>query len=60
VVPDHLYLVTGYDAATGKFQLFNPWGLAGGYHNGRFMPGTLSLTWQELNDNGYGWNSSRT
>ena len=27
VLGNHAYTVVGYNAATGKFTLFNPWGL---------------------------------
>jgi hypothetical protein len=59
IVGDHLYLITGYDAATDKFQLYNPWGLNGGYYNGHQVPGTLSLTFSELSTDGVGVFSAR-
>ncbi|MEX0641595.1 MAG: hypothetical protein WD468_02785, partial [Pirellulales bacterium] len=39
VVGSHAYAVVGYDAATGQFTLFNPWGI---------HYGTLRLTWSQL------------
>jgi hypothetical protein len=39
VVGSHAYAVVGYNASTGRFTLFNPWGI---------HYGTLSLTWSQL------------
>ena len=41
LVGSHAYIITGYDAATLKFQLYNPWGFS--------HPGPL--TWAELANN---------
>ena len=60
VVPEHVYVVTGYDPTTNTFQLYNPWGLAGSDYKGHHMPGTLSLTFQQLMDNGDCWDGSRS
>jgi hypothetical protein len=40
-VPNHAYIVKGYDVSTDKFALHNPWG-------DRHMP---SVTWQQLRNN---------
>jgi hypothetical protein len=41
LVPNHLYAVVGYNASTGVFTLFNPWGVSGGHYilpNGQTSP----------------------
>ena len=43
VVSGHAYALVGYDAATKKFTLFNPWGV-----NNHSAPGKLTLTFNEL------------
>jgi hypothetical protein len=58
VVYNHVYVLTGYNSATQKFTLFNPWGMSGGYENGASKPGTLNMTWNELTANFSSWDSS--
>ncbi|MBK4732627.1 hypothetical protein JJD41_22565 [Oxynema sp. CENA135] len=50
VVSGHAYPMVGYNQSTGKFTLFNPWGLDGGYEGGdsAFKKGKLEMTWNEL------------
>ncbi len=48
VVPIHQYMLIGYDSATQKYRLANPWGPNGGIHNGVQMPGELNLTWSQV------------
>jgi hypothetical protein len=52
VVSDHVYAMLGYNPATQRFELFNPWGLGG--NNGK--PGLLHLTYAELHENFGYWN----
>jgi hypothetical protein len=49
VVGSHAYAVVGYSAATGRFTLFNPWGI---------HYGTLSLTWSQLVAGFVEWDST--
>jgi hypothetical protein len=58
VVYNHVYVLTGYNASTQKFTLFNPWGVSGGYENGASKPGILNMTWNELTANFSSWDSS--
>jgi hypothetical protein len=52
IVADHAYLVTGYDATTQKFSLYNPWGADGNKDSqGVFKPGRLELSWGEITSN---------
>jgi hypothetical protein len=44
VVPKHAYAVLGYKDGTGKYTLFNPWGVNGGYYNGYQVYGTFLAT----------------
>ena len=50
VVPNHAYVVTGYNSATQKFTLFNPWGV-----NNTVKDGTLELSWSQLAASFDGW-----
>jgi hypothetical protein len=49
VVGSHAYAVVGYSAVTGRFTLFNPWGI---------HYGTLSLTWSQLVAGFVEWDST--
>jgi hypothetical protein len=55
VVGNHAYALAGYDASTGKFKLFNPWGVNGGTEDGVFKPGYIELTWDEIQANFANW-----
>jgi len=44
IVPNHAYALVDYDAATARFQLFNPWG----FHTGHPEPGLIWLTFEEI------------
>jgi hypothetical protein len=46
---NHIHFVTGYDAATGKFAVHNPYGDLPGH------PATLYLTWDEITANFDRW-----
>ena len=48
IVPKHEYTLVDYNAATGMFTLFNPWGVNGGKKDGQFKPGTVSLSKDEV------------
>jgi hypothetical protein len=51
IVPNHAYAVVGYNSSTQQFQLFNPWGVNGGYdRDNRFYPGTVWATEQQLTE----------
>jgi hypothetical protein len=41
LIGDHAYAVLGYDPATAKYILFNPWGVNGGILDGSFKPGIV-------------------
>lgn len=60
IVPNHAYVVTGYNSSTQKFSLFNPWGVNGGYDGRNFKPGTIELTWSEITANFSYWDSTTT
>lgn len=53
VVGGHAYAVIGYDVATQKFTIFNPWGM-----NNGAAPDLLRLTWSELVTGFQAWDSS--
>lgn len=55
VVPDHAYVVVGYNSATQKFTIYNPWGPNGGTYNGHITPGTLELSWNEIQASFRSW-----
>jgi Calpain family cysteine protease len=55
VVGNHAYTVVGYNAATGKFTLFNPWGLDRSAGSLTAKPATLDLTWSEIVTNFRMW-----
>ncbi|PZV12673.1 MAG: hypothetical protein DCF22_11955 [Leptolyngbya sp.] len=55
VVPNHAYVVTGYNPMTQKFTLFNPWGVNGGFYNGSKRDGILELSWSQLTASFDGW-----
>ncbi|QIZ69831.1 C2 family cysteine protease [Oxynema aestuarii] len=50
VVSSHAYTMVDYNQSTGKFKLFNPWGLDGGTEPGdsAFKPGILEMSWNEI------------
>lgn len=50
VVGNHVYAMVGYDSKTREFLVFNPWGL-----NNGSVPGLLSFTWDEMQQNFYSW-----
>lgn len=41
-MPDHVYMLIGYDSTTDRFHLFNPWGYGAPY------PAELMLSYTEL------------
>jgi hypothetical protein len=49
IVTNHVYAMAGYDANTGRIQLFNPWGT--GAHNTSSQPGLIWVTWEQLVEN---------
>ncbi|KAF3891054.1 C2 family cysteine protease [Tolypothrix campylonemoides VB511288_2] len=55
IVPNHVYVVTNYDSLTQKFTLYNPWGMNGGYYEGKFKPGTVQLSFNELKASFASW-----
>ncbi len=58
IVGNHNYVITGYNATTQKFTLFNPWGVAGGYGSDySFKDGTLELSWSQITANFFAWTS---
>jgi hypothetical protein len=50
IAHNHEYAVVGYDSATQKFTLFNPWGVNGAYESGTnvLCAGTLTATGTQL------------
>lgn len=50
IVAGHVYAVTGYDAATQTFALYNPWGVG----TSSADPGWLTLSWDRVVAN-FGW-----
>jgi hypothetical protein len=44
VVNNHSYAMIGYDAATQKVTLFNPWGI----NNGSEFPGLITIAWSDV------------
>jgi hypothetical protein len=46
----HVYALTGYDAVTQTFTLYNPWGVG----TSAGQPGWLTLTWDRVVAN-FGW-----
>jgi hypothetical protein len=57
IVANHAYILTGYNADTKKFLLYNPWGTTNQFSNGNLKSTTLELTWSELQANCDGWAS---
>jgi hypothetical protein len=51
----HAYAILDYDASTGKFTVFNPWGLDRGTSSLASFPATFELSWQEIATNFYWW-----
>ncbi|HEY6564722.1 MAG TPA: C2 family cysteine protease, partial [Pirellulaceae bacterium] len=49
IVANHVYTLAGYDAATQRFRLFNPWG----FNNNK--PGEVFLTWSQIASNFSTW-----
>lgn len=47
VVNNHVYVAVGYNSATGKWTLFNPWGMPPRRLSVEY-PGTVELTWAEM------------
>ncbi|WP_029636465.1 C2 family cysteine protease [[Scytonema hofmanni] UTEX B 1581] len=56
IVPDHAYVLVGYNSSTQKFTLFNPWGI----DNGSLKPGILELAWNEIASNFSYWDYTKT
>jgi Calpain family cysteine protease/LGFP repeat len=56
VVQSHSYVMVGYNASTGIFTLFNPWGVNGGLAGATFKPGILQYTWAQMVQNMDSWN----
>jgi hypothetical protein len=46
IVEQHCYVLIGYDAATDRFTLFNPWGINNG--QSATKPGLINLTINEI------------
>ncbi|KYC38655.1 peptidase C2 calpain [Scytonema hofmannii PCC 7110] len=55
IAPNHVYVVTNYDSFTQQFTLYNPWGLDGGNYEGKFKPGTIKLSFNELKASFASW-----
>jgi Ca2+-binding RTX toxin-like protein len=53
VIGNHVYALLGYNAATQRFQLYNPWG----DNNGE--PAIIELTWTQVRNNFSTWTSAR-
>lgn len=51
LVPNHAYVLVGYDAVARTVTLFNPWGIEGGYYNGSQRDGLVTLTMDQLRGN---------
>jgi hypothetical protein len=51
---NHDYALVGYDASTGKFTLFNPWGFHQHHHNPP-KPALIEKTWDEIKANYLDW-----
>ena len=56
VVENHSYVLLNYNAGTGIFTIFNPWGINGGNDGGTFKPGILQFNWVQLVQNMSSWN----
>ncbi len=55
VISNHSYVVTAYNATTGVFTLFSPWGINGGTSGGPFKPGVLNLKWSQITQDFKTW-----
>jgi hypothetical protein len=56
IVPQHVYALVGYDAATQTFTLYNPWGVGGGTDDqGNAIAGILHLTWSQVQADFFDW-----
>jgi hypothetical protein len=55
VVPNHAYVMIGYNATSQTLTLYNPWGPAGGTDGGDFKPGTITVTMSQLWDSFDTW-----
>jgi hypothetical protein len=51
----HAYAILDYNASTGKFTVFNPWGLDRGSNSLTAFLATFELTWNEIATNFYWW-----
>lgn len=45
IVGGHVYVLTGYNATTRQFQLYNPWGIGNGTDNG-----FVNLSWNQITE----------
>jgi Ca2+-binding RTX toxin-like protein len=53
IVHNHAYMVIGYDAATKRYELYNPWG----YDTGSDHPATVWETWANIRHDFDTWTS---
>lgn len=60
VVTSHQYVMIGYDSATQKFKLFNPWGLDGGVIGNDVAWGVNSLMWDTITESFSHWANALT
>jgi calpain family cysteine protease/hemolysin type calcium-binding protein len=51
IVGHHAYAIVGYNATTGKFSVFNPWGVDRSSDSLTLYPATLDLTFNEIVSN---------
>ncbi|MBW4629045.1 MAG: peptidase C2 calpain [Brasilonema octagenarum HA4186-MV1] len=55
IVPNHVYVVVDYNSSTQQFTLYNPWGVNGGTYEGYDKPGTVKLSFAQLNASFSSW-----
>lgn len=48
LIASHTFTLVSYNMATQKFTLVNAWGIHGGFRNGQFKPGLVTLTWTQI------------
>jgi hypothetical protein len=57
IVPNHAYMLIGYNAQTKRFLLYNPWGTTNTLSDGHDRPTILNLTFAQLQNNFTNWTS---
>ena len=55
LVANHSYVLVNYNASTGIYTLFNPWGVAGATDASGYRPGYVTMTWSQLVQNMQVW-----